>query len=339
MPPLSPPPDSPSTHARGLDRRTFLRRTGGCLGQLALLEATGVLGRDLFAADSGALHRVVQEVPWGRIERVADGVWAMISAPLEDRRTLCNGGIVAGSDGVVLVEAFGSPEGATWMAEQARALTGRWPDHVVVTHYHGDHSAGLPGVGSEGARPDVRMTPHTRDRTRETATASDQTALLEALATVTLLPPERETVLDLGGRRLRLVPRGGHTGSDVTVELDDPSVVFCGDLVWHRFFPNYVDARPAELTAAVAALARDRPTAYVPGHGPMADAGELALYRRLLDEVEAQARAAVDAGRTVEEAAAAFELSDPLAEWFRFSDAYPQRALGAWMRDLGGAGP
>ena len=277
---------------------------------------------------------MLQEVPWGRIERVADGVWALISTPLEDRRTLCNGGIVAGSDGVVLIEAFGSPEGAAWMAEQARALTGRWPDHVLVTHYHGDHSSGLPGLTSLDPAPGARMTAHTLERTRETATSSDQTALLRALETVTLLPPDRETVLDLGGRRVRLVPRMGHTGSDVTLEIDDPSVVFCGDLLWHRFFPNYVDARPGALTRAVAALTRDRATTYVPGHGPLADSGEMELYRRLLDEVEAQARAAVAAGRTPEEAAASFRLSDPLSEWFLFSDAYPERALGAWMREL-----
>jgi len=123
------------------------------------------------------------------------------------------------------------------------------------------------------------------------------------------------------------------------VELDDPSVVFCGDLVWHRFFPNYMDARPSALTEAVASLTRERTTAYVPGHGPMANPQDLTLFRRLLDEIETQARAAASAGRSLEEAVATFELSSPLAEWFLFSDRYPEVALGAWMRELGAAGP
>jgi hypothetical protein len=55
--------------------------------------------------------------------------------------------------------------------------------------------------------------------------------------------------------------------------------------------------------------------------------------------VEAQARAAVEAGRTLEEAAAAFQLPAPLSEWFLFSDAYPERALGAWMRELESGDP
>jgi glyoxylase-like metal-dependent hydrolase (beta-lactamase superfamily II) len=302
-----------------------------------MLDALGWTGRDLFARERSG--QVVQEVPWGRLERVAEGVWAMISTPLENRRTLCNGGIVAGSDGVVLVEAFGSPEGATWMAEQARALTGRWPDHVVVTHYHGDHVSGLPGAFAVEETPRAHGTPHTVERASEQARAGDSTALLEALGRVALLPPETETRLDLGGRTLRIVPRSGHTGSDVTVELDEPSVVFCGDLVWHRFFPNYVDARPSELTRAVAALARDRSTAYVPGHGPLADPADLELYRRLLDEVEAHARAAHREGADAEEAAATFQLPEPLADWFLFSESYPARALGAWLDELEGSAP
>ncbi|MEJ2539486.1 MAG: MBL fold metallo-hydrolase [Gemmatimonadota bacterium] len=297
----------------------------------------GWVGRDLFAADHP--RRVVQEVPWGRLERVAEGVWAMVSTPLEDRRTLCNGGIIQGPAGVVMVEAFGSTEGGTWMAEQARRLTGRWPDQVVVTHYHGDHSSGLPGLQEAEESAAVRMTEHTRRRTRETAEAGENTALAEALQGVTLLPDARHTVLDLGGRSVRVVPREGHTGSDVTVELDDPSVVFCGDLVWHRFFPNYMDARPSELTRSVASLVRERATAYVPGHGPLADPAQLELYRALLDEVEAHAREAHAAGRSAAEAAETFRLPAPLSEWFRFSDTYPERALGAWLQELDSANP
>jgi glyoxylase-like metal-dependent hydrolase (beta-lactamase superfamily II) len=272
----------------------------------------------------------------------------MISTPLEDRRTLCNGGIVAGSDGVVLIEAFGSPEGASWMAEQARNLTGRWPDHVVVTHYHGDHVSGLPGLSAPPGSSKTSETPattaahltaHTRDRAAEVARAADAAGLVAALERVTLLPSGTESRLDLGGRTLRLVPRSGHTGSDVTVEIDDPSVVFCGDLVWHRFFPNYMDARPGALSTSVAALTRDRATTYVPGHGPLADSEELELYRRLLDEVEAQAREAHAEGRTLEEASAGFRLPAPLSEWFQFSEAYPGRALEAWFRELGGGAP
>ena len=61
----------------------------------------------------------------------------------------------------------------------------------------------------------------------------------------------RFSFLDVGGRKVHLHPRAGHTASDLTIELQDPSVVFCGDLVWNAMFPNYVDATPSRLTQAV----------------------------------------------------------------------------------------
>jgi glyoxylase-like metal-dependent hydrolase (beta-lactamase superfamily II) len=315
-------------------RRTFLGLAGGCAAHLAL--ARGVAGstpRSLFTANTGT--RVVQEVPWGRLEEVAPGIWALVSTPLQDRTTLCNGGIVQGRAGVVMVEAFGSPEGAAWMARQARALTGRWPDHVVVTHYHGDHSAGLPGLADpEGSSPVVRTTATTRALTRGTALGQEDSALLSALDRVVFLPSVESTALDLGDRVVDVVPREGHTASDVTVEVGDPSVVFCGDLVWNRFFPNYVDAVPSLLTPSVRALRRSRETVYVPGHGPVADAADLDLYLGLLESVEEHARRARESGLDAEEAAAGFTLPGPLAEWFQFSAQYPQRALDAWLREL-----
>lgn len=320
----------PSPYPSACSRRHFVGVLGGCAAHLAL---AGPGASRLFAATTPS--RTVQEVPWGRLEEVAEGIWALVSTPLQDRTTLCNGGIIRGEAGVLLVEAFGSPAGATWMAEQARALTGRWPDQVVVTHYHGDHTAGLPGVADPAhAPPRVRATPTTRALTRGTAQQGEDQALLAALDRITVLPSGQPTRIDLGGRVVELIPREGHTASDVSVEVADPSVVFCGDLVWNRFFPNYVDAVPSLLTPAVRALRRDRTTIYVPGHGPVADREALDLYLALLDAVEEQAREAHHAGRTAEEAAAGFTLPEPLSGWFRFSEQYPRRALEAWLRDL-----
>lgn len=318
-----------------MDRRQFLRTAGGCTAHLTLLGgSSAVSARRLFAASRSG--RVVQEEPWGRIEEVADGIWALVSTPVEDRTTLCNGGFVAGRSGVVMIEAFGSPEGASWMAEQCRALTGRWPDRVVLTHYHGDHTSGLPGlpVGRTGGVAEA--TEVTRDLVERTARRAENEALRASLAGVTLLPTDEVAEFDLGDRTVRVVPRRGHTASDVSVEVSDPSVVFCGDLVWNRFFPNYVDAVPSELSTSVRALRRDRETVYVPGHGPLADGEALATYLELLDRIEDQARSAHADGRNAAEAARTFALPAGLDDWFRFSPQYPERALDAWLRELAG---
>jgi glyoxylase-like metal-dependent hydrolase (beta-lactamase superfamily II) len=280
--------------------------------------------------------------PWGRLIEIADGVWALISDPMADPTTLCNGGIVAGRSGVAVIEAFASTRGAEWMAEQARRLTGRWPDLVVVSHYHGDHAAGLPGFGLSESAPEVWMTEGTRGRLAsglEGTPPERAEPMAAALERVAARPDDEGGTLDLGGRRLRFAGRRGHTASDVTVEFDDPPTVFCGDLVWNEMFPNYVDARPSELRRAVGAIAVGRDTALIPGHGPLADAEAFARYVTVLDAVEAHAREALRTGRSAAEAAADFALPDASAGWTSFSSSYFERAIGAWLTELEGEDP
>ena len=138
-----------------VSRRSFLSGSTGCAAHLV---------SSLAAAPAEARHRfarpqkgeIVAREPFGRIEKLADGIWALVSTPLEARTTLSNGGIVAGSDGVLVIEGFASVEGAQWMAARALELTGQRPTHVVLTHYHGDHSAGLAGYRNDGDLPRCR---------------------------------------------------------------------------------------------------------------------------------------------------------------------------------------
>jgi glyoxylase-like metal-dependent hydrolase (beta-lactamase superfamily II) len=311
-------------------RREFLRGAGSCAAHMGLMSATAAwLPRSLWAAQER--FPVVARESWGRLERVAEGVWALVSTPLEgDRTTLCNGGIVAGRAGVLVVEAFGSDAGSEWMAAQARALAGRMPTHVVLTHYHSDHTGGVRGA-MRTADVTLLATTVTRDQVEE----RNQDPPKEILDGATLLDGHRPTEIDLGDRSVLVVPRRGHTDSDVSLELSDPSVVFCGDLVWNRMFPNYVDAVPTRLTANVRLLRTLGASTYVPGHGPLADPSDLERYQALLDDVEAAARRAMEGGTSAEDAGAAYRIPASLGEWTLFNPAYFSRAIGAWMRELG----
>jgi glyoxylase-like metal-dependent hydrolase (beta-lactamase superfamily II) len=151
-----------------------------------------------------------------------------------------------------------------------------------------------------------------------------------------ILPSDTATTIDLGNRRVRIVPRSGHTDSDLTLEIDDPSVVFCGDLVWNAMFPNYVDAIPSRLAASVKALRRDRKTTYVPGHGALAREAELDRYVAMLGEVEQAARRAHTQGTSAADAGAAFTLPASLGEWALFNKVFFERAFAAWYRELSG---
>jgi len=321
-----------------ISRRDFVSRSGSCAAHLALaaVVAPDALRREWARATLGP---VVASEPFGSLEQVADGIWALISTPLGgDRTTLSNGGIIAGRSGVVAVEGFNQPAGATWLAAKARELTGRWPTHVVVTHYHADHANGVAGYLSSdntAGKPTVRTT----ERTRELVLQKNQPpndARTAALQQAVLVPSTEASSIDLGNRRVRIVPRSGHTDSDVSLEIDDPSVVFCGDLVWNAMFPNYVDAIPSKLSASVNALRRDRKTIYVPGHGALAREADFDRYVAMLAEVEQAARKAHAAGTSAADAGAAFTLPAALGEWTLFNKVFFERAFSAWYRELGG---
>lgn len=339
--------------APALGRRGFVAAAAACLGHLWLapsevralsgggarerLDRPGrTIGR---GAVSARRPEIATREGWGRIEEVADGVWALISTPLsghpDAHRTVSNGGIIAGRDGVLVVEAFARPEGASWMAERALELAGRAPDRVILTHHHDDHTAGVPGYfpGGDGG-PAVLSTAPVKERLMEQGGVSSA----RAARVRDVLPTDGVEMFDLGGRIVHVVPRDGHTGSDVTVEVEDPAVVFCGDLVWNRLFPNYVHATPSRLSRALDAILSDGERLLVPGHGPIPGAGEVGMYRELIALVEDAARRAHEAGVSPGEAAAGFSVPAALGEWTFFSDSYVEVAMRAWYRELDPAG-
>lgn len=312
-------------------RREFV----SCASHLALA-AAGFPASVLAGWARHAAGEVVAEEPFARLEKIGEGIWALISTPLGgDRTTLSNGGLIAGRSGVLAIEGFNTPAGAAWLAHQSRTLTGRWPTHVVLTHYHADHSNGVTGyIASEG-HPALRVTDATRELvlTRNQPAQDDRT---KALGDAVILPAGAASEVDLGSRTVRIIPRAGHTSSDVTVEVGDPSLVFCGDLVWNAMFPNYVDADPIALSQSVTALRRSTPTTYVPGHGAVAKEADLARYMTMLQAVEAAARAAKQKGMAPADAAASFTLPSSLGEWTLFNKVFYERAIVAWYRHLPG---
>lgn len=309
-----------------IDRREFLKRSGSCAAHLSLFAGLGA--RAAAQAMASGTRAVITEQPFGRLERIADGVWAMISTPLSGapnaRMTLSNGGIVAGKSGVAIIEGFASIDGARWMAAQAQQLTGRPASHVVPTHFHADHAAGLLGYRETGSGPIYVTTTETRGRLKAD--------MAEALGGAQLVGPD-VTTIDLGGRKLVITPRSGHTTSDLSVLVDDPAVMFGGDLLWNRFFPNYVDAIPSVLSRSVRALNSEKAVVRVPGHGPVFEPNDLTHYIGVLDVMEEAARKARAAGTPAADAAKSVVLPASLGEWAMFNPNYFEVALKAWERE------
>ncbi len=318
--------EQPSIGSGEWTRRDFVRLSGSCAGYLAAgLAAVPLTARRAYG--SRVSGQVVAESDFARIEKLGEGVWAVISTPLKNGtthfETTSNGGIVLGSQGLLHIEGYMSDEGAAWVAEHSERLTGERPTHVVVTHFHGDHCHGLPGAVSSSQF--VYSTPTTK-----ALMAAGEEPLLPGQT----LNEEANGRIDLGGVTVGITPRKGHTASDITIEVQEHQVVFCGDLVWNEMFPNFVDAIPSHQVRHCEEILGRAGVRYVPGHGAIGDAAELANYLGLLQDLESAGRRAAERGLTPLEATAAYEIPVPLGEFLQFGGDYVERAFVAWNREL-----
>ncbi len=315
-------------------RRDFLRVSGGCIAHLALASACApLMTRRRWTAPA---HPTAATAPFARLDLIGRDTWALVSTPLGgDRTTFANGGIIAGRTGVIAVEGFYRPAGAEWLAQRARELTGRWPTHVVLTHYHTDHAGGLAGYANAGALPKVRATAKTRELALSggpVAPARDD-ALMRAFADVVIVPANNPGTIDLGNRRVRLDALSGHTASDVAIIDEDAGITWAGDLMWNGMFPNFVDAMPDTLATSVRHLERTPARTFVPGHGAVADRAALTRYLALLDEIEMTARRGFKDGTTATQLAATYTIPATLGDWMASKPAL-ERAMTAWYRQL-----
>lgn len=319
-----------------VDRRKFLSKAGSCAAWIFGLSAAYPMPTRAAFSQTDSRKVVAKEL-WARLEELSDGIWAVVSTPFESRdfTTVSNGGIIAGKDRVLVIESFNEAKGASWLAEQAKKLTGKWPTDVVVTHFHADHSAGSEGYRSPGQATKLWLTEKTRSLIESQNRQRNRSSSM--LEDIENLDSTKPVTLDLGGRTVTLTSHVGHTPSDVVIEVNEPSVVFCGDLFFNRLVPNYSDARPIVLKKTVAGLARQPDTLYVPGHGSIAGAADLATYQEFLQTIEDAVRTAHQRGAEIPAAAAAYQLPERFAEWYIFSPQVIPRAFSAWYRELDSA--
>lgn len=220
-----------------------------------------------------------------------NGVWEPL-APGCARRRLphldVTVGVVVGARRLVVVDTGSTlPEGERLRAE-IRALTGREPTDVVLTHGHFDHVLGTAAF--HGARTHAAAGLAAGLATRREALGEELRAdavrhgiaEAEAARAVRALPSPDAAVagqceLDLGDRAVLLAAVGpGHTGHDLAVVVPGvPVVVFCGDLVEESGEPQAgPDAVPHAWPRALDRLLElgGETAVYVPGHGAVVDA-------------------------------------------------------------------
>ena len=272
-----------------------------------------------------------------QIVRVADGVYAAIAK--SGGVASGNAGFVIGNDGVLIFDTFSTPVAIEELITEIQSLTKVPIKFAVNSHYHLDHTGGNQVLVARGvpiiAHDNVliwqttknkRFLPSPEDLAKRKAdaakrladTPADQTdkraqleqaiRRLDALMEIKLTNPTKTfksgtMTLDLGQRKVILATLPGHTGGDVFAYVPDANVVFTGDLGWSRTLPNLVDATVNDWIPTLDQILKQYPSAkYVPGHGNVADASDIRIFRDYLDDLRARVRQGIANGLTVDQA-------------------------------------
>jgi glyoxylase-like metal-dependent hydrolase (beta-lactamase superfamily II) len=242
----------------------------------------------------GCLHRVaalwvtllVPLAAWAQrpvtAVEVTPGVWfAQGEAALgnsANRNFISNAGFVVTEDGVLVVDALGSPVLARELLAEIRRVTNQPVRYVVATHYHADHIYGLQVFHEAGAQvlahgearaylgSEVARRRLENSRLEMAPWIDQETRLVNADRWL----EEPETRLRLG--TLDVVVRHvgpAHTGEDLVVVLPRLGVLFAGDLVFRGRIPFVGQADSRRWIASLERIIEDRPSWVLPGHGPV----------------------------------------------------------------------
>ena len=232
------------------------------------------------------------------VSEVAPGVFAAIADPA-DAKAGGNAGFVIGSDAVLVVDAAGSPEGAERLLSEIRARTKLPVRFDVLTHFHSDHMGGGAVFAKAGAavlaHENVRAWARREWQADLDAAARSRYAGLR-LPDVTYR--DRVTV-DLGGRVVEIFHRPGHTGSDSLVAVPDAKILFGGDLVQRRTIPGLTVSDTRVWIETLDELLRQYGDwTFVPGHGAVAKALDVRLFRDYLRGLRLAVERALHEGKS-----------------------------------------
>lgn len=235
---------------------------------------------------------------------------------------ISNAGIVITSEGVVVIDALGSPPLAQRLIDEIATVTRLPIRMVIVTHYHADHIYGLQAfkargvqiVGHRAAREYLHS-----DTARLRLEASRQELFPWVDENTQLLEPDRwiddEASLRVGDTEFILRHVGpAHTPEDLVVYLPKVGVLFAGDLVFRGRIPYVGQANSRRWIDAIDKLMSFQARLIVPGHGPVSDQ-TLTDMRSTRDYLAYLRQTMGEAARNME----SFEEAYARVDWSRFS--------------------
>ena len=266
--------------------------------------------------------RQVPEPPF-TLRQIGPGAWAAIDNPKAAAPAAANAGFVIGDAGVTVIDTFWSVDAAKELLSEIRRRTPLPVRFVVNTHYHLDHVAGNGIFAGAGAvvvgHRNVRDWIHTENLRLLGAYLTPELKAATEASVAPIAVYDEGVNLYPGAGRIQVLSFPGHTGGDSVVLIPDSKVAFLGDLFWRNMLPNLIDASTQPWVDSLEAIlaANDVGYTFVPGHGDVGSAQDVAAFRDYLITLRTlvlEARAAGKSDDAVVEMAVP-RLKDKYGHW------------------------
>jgi glyoxylase-like metal-dependent hydrolase (beta-lactamase superfamily II) len=202
-----------------------------------------------------------------------------------------NAGFVVTSDGVVVIDALGTPALGHELIKAIRRVSDRPIRRVILTHYHADHIYGLQAFKEAGAKVwahrggraylDGEAGARLEQRRRDLAPWVNADTHIVA-ADHWLAGNETFT---LGGLTFDLIHLGpAHSPEDLVVVVREEQLIFSGDIIFTGRIPFVGEADSKRWLATMDRLLALKPRIMVTGHGKVSTdpASDLRLTRDYL---------------------------------------------------------
>ncbi|GAA6141323.1 MBL fold metallo-hydrolase [Hydrogenophaga sp. 5NK40-0174] len=188
---------------------------------------------------------------------------------------ISNAGFVVTPEGVVVIDALGSPHAAKRLIKAIRQVTDKPITDVVMTHYHADHIYGLQAFKAAGAH----ITAHAGGkeylasetaRLRLQASRSDMAPWIDEQTR--LVPADTwvdgPTSFTRGGVAFQITHVGpSHTPEDLAVYVPSEQLLYAGDLFFNGRLPFVGKANSGQWIQSLDKLLAFGAQVVVPGHG------------------------------------------------------------------------
>lgn len=233
-----------------------------------------------------------------------------------------NAGFVVTDDGVVVIDALGTPALGNALLKAIRTVTTKPIRRVIVTHYHADHFYGLKPLKDAGAevwahRAALDYLDGGEGQRRLAQRAKDLFPWVDDDMPVVRADRwlEADESFTLGGVRFEVAYMGpAHSPEDLIVAVPQEGLLFSGDILYGGRIPFVGGADSKRWLATADRLMAMKPRVMVPGHGAVSrdPAKDLTLTKEYLAYVREVMGRAVENFTPFDEAYAK-------TDWSRFA--------------------